>query len=149
MVNPQRLNIIPFTPYAITYGEMLLHLTNCDPPSPKGTNVIKYECNHFNPITLLKFYYIYHDYCTKTIFIIFISTHYQFLKWVFWDFKYSWSNLLFLLCRDSDTLRRPKKSSSTGQVALRYFNRFLFSVHNIRCRSKHNIVYDRTVILNR
>ena len=31
-----------------------------------------------------------------------------------------------LLCRDSDTLRRPKKSSSTGQVALRYFNRFFF-----------------------
>ena len=30
------------------------------------------------------------------------------------------------LCRDSDTLRRPKKSSSTGQVALRYFNRFFF-----------------------
>ena len=28
-----------------------------------------------------------------------------------------------LLCRDSDTLRKPKKSSSTGQVALKYFNR--------------------------
>ena len=54
-----------------------------------------------------------------------------------------------LLCRDSDTLRKPQKSSSTGQVALRYFNRIFFSVHNIRCRSKHNIVYDRTVILNR
>ena len=31
-----------------------------------------------------------------------------------------------LLCRDSDTLRKPKKSSSTGRVALKYFNRFFF-----------------------
>ena len=54
-----------------------------------------------------------------------------------------------LLCRDSDTLRKPKKSSSTGRVALKYFNRIFFSVHNIRCRSYHNLVYDRTMISNR
>ena len=30
------------------------------------------------------------------------------------------------LCRDSDTLRKPKKSSSTGRVALKYFNRINF-----------------------
>ena len=45
------------------------------------------------------------------------------------------SLVIHLLCRDSDTLRKPKKSSSTGRVALKCFNRFFFSVHNIRCRS--------------
>ena len=54
-----------------------------------------------------------------------------------------------LLCRDSDTLREPKKSSSTCQVTLKYFNRIFFWVHNIRCRSYHNLVYDRTVVSNR
>ena len=72
------------------------------------------------------------------------------IKYQCW-FHLEWKILInwYLLCRDSDTLRKPKKSSSTGWVALKYFNRIYFSVHNTRCRSYHNLVYDRTVISNR